>query len=211
MQTSTEPTSVPISRLKALAKSRVALERCELCGLALAPEHQHLMEVSSRALVCACDACAVLFSGSPAQRYRRVPRRVKAIRDIDDSVWNSLHLPINLAFFYRNSEAKKVIAMYPSPGGATESLLTMEAWDEIAAQSTTICGMESDVEAVLINYVRGRSDCFLVSIDECYKLVGLIRTNWSGISGGNKVWDVIAQFFDGLVRRGGGKGGGTGV
>jgi len=61
-------------------------------------------------------------------------------------------------------------------------------------------GMESDVEALLANRVgesRGvtPAEYYLLPIDECYKLVGLIRTHWRGFSGGTEVWQEIGQFF----------------
>ena len=39
------------------------VEHCELCSAELALEHGHLIELESRRLVCACDACALLFPG----------------------------------------------------------------------------------------------------------------------------------------------------
>jgi hypothetical protein len=62
-------------------------------------------------------------------------------------------------------------------------------------------GMERDVEALLVNPARGASEHYLVPIDECYKLVGVIRTRWRGFSGGREVWDEIARFFEGLRLR----------
>jgi hypothetical protein len=35
----------------------------------------------------------------------------------------------------------------------------------------------------------------VVPIDACYKLVGLIRLNWRGLSGGADVWQKIGEFF----------------
>jgi hypothetical protein len=40
-----------------------------------------------------------------------------------------------------------------------------------------------------------------VAIDECFKLVGLIRSRWQGLSGGTEVWREIAEFFNGLKAR----------
>jgi hypothetical protein len=36
---------------------------------------------------------------------------------------------------------------------------------------------------------------YLVSIDRCYELVGLIRSGWRGLSGGTEVWRTIDGFF----------------
>jgi hypothetical protein len=66
--------------------------------------------------------------------------------------------------------------------------------------------MGTDVEALLVNRVgraRGFSndEYYIVPIDECYKLVGLIRAHWRGLSGGPEVWEEIAAFFEGLRQR----------
>ncbi len=91
--------------------------------------------------------------------------------------------------------------LLPSPAGATESLLTFEAWEQIAKENATLETMESDVEALLVNRLGANNECFCVSIDECYKLVGLIRMHWRGLSGGTTVWAEIGQFFEGLKGR----------
>jgi hypothetical protein len=180
-----------------------------LCGAGIGPLHEHLFEPAIRQLHCTCQACAILFSGDQSQRYRRVPSRATPLPELDlsEELWQSLHIPINLAFFYRSAASGKMIAVYPSPGGAIESLLSMDAWDEISAKSPALAKMQSDVEAVVINRVQGRRDCFLVSIDECYKLVGLIRSNWRGLSGGQEAWQAVSTFFDELHRRAPGPGG----
>jgi sorbitol-specific phosphotransferase system component IIC len=63
-----------------------------------------------------------------------------------------------------------------------------------------------DVEALLVNRVglaRGVSaaEYYIVPIDACYKLVGLIRIHWRGLSGGTEVWKEIADFFTQLRTR----------
>ena len=96
-----------------------------------------------------------------------------------------------------------MVALYPSPAGAVESLLPLEAWNEIAAGTPALESMRSDVEALLVNrvghpYVTARAQYFIAPIDVCYKLVGLIRSNWRGLSGGSEVWTEIGQFFTNL-------------
>ena len=107
-------------------------------------------------------------------------------------------LPINLAFFYHDSVQNRVLAMYPSPAGATESLLSLQAWCELEADNPALQKMEPDVEALLVNRIGATQEYFLVPIDECYRLVGLIRANWRGLSGGTEVWKEIKGFFDRL-------------
>jgi hypothetical protein len=193
--------------LRQFARRQRTVERCELCSVDLRPEHPHLIELVPRKLLCACDACALLFSG-PASKYKRVPRRILALPHfhLTDAEWNGLMVPINMAFFFTNSLERRVIALYPSPAGATESLLALESWNEIVSRNQALNGMEPDVEALLANrlgYSRGYSapEYYLLPIDECYKLVGLIRAHWKGLSGGTEVWQQIAEFFKNVKER----------
>jgi uncharacterized protein DUF5947 len=87
------------------------------------------------------------------------------------------------------------------PAGATESLLTLDAWDALAADNPALRALEPDIEALLVNRLGRKRDSYRVSIDECYKLVGLIRTHWRGLSGGAEAWDEIGRYFEGLDER----------
>jgi Family of unknown function (DUF5947) len=189
--------------LRRFARRRPSGERCDLCAGELAADHQHLIEPSSRRLLCCCNACVLLFSGQQSARYRRVPRRVQVLRDfaLTDAQWDDLLIPINLAFFFRSSTAGRVVAAYPSPAGATESLLTLEAWQELEQANPVLRELEPDVEALLVHRVGPARGFYRVSIDECYKLVGLIRSNWRGLSGGAEVWEAIGRFFAELNAR----------
>lgn len=183
--------------LRQFVRSRALVERCEMCSAELAAEHEHIVEPANRQLLCACQACAILFSGKANNKYRRVPRRVRYLSNfqLTDSQWDSLLIPIGMAFFFNSSAADKVVALYPSPAGATESLLDFDAWDEIVHNNPVLRDLEIDTEALLVNRVRGTEEYYLLPIDECYKLVGLIRSRWHGLSGGTEVWESIANFF----------------
>ncbi len=126
-----------------------------------------------------------------------------------DAAWEDLLIPINLAFFFRSSATGRVVAAYPSPAGATESLLTLEAWQQLEEQNPILKELEPDVEALLVNRVGQAREIFRVPIDECYKLVGIIRANWRGLSGGSEVWTAIEAFRADLKARGSGAGGHT--
>jgi hypothetical protein len=184
------------------------VEQCEMCSAELRSEHAHLIELTQRRLHCACDACAMLFSGQAGTKYRRVPRDIELLADFQmtDAEWDSLLIPINLAFFLQNSMDSRVSALYPSPAGATESLLPLEAWSNIVQTNPALSQLEPDVEALLVNRVglaRGTTaaEYYIVPIDACYKLVGLIRIHWRGLSGGTEVWQEIGNFFTDLRRR----------
>jgi hypothetical protein len=186
--------------LKRFARARAPVERCDLCGLEIGPEHDHLLDPAERRLACACGACAVLFSGRSGARFRRVPREVTVLDGltISDAQWNALRLPIDLAFFYHSTPQGRVVACYPSPAGATESLLELETWEELACSCPALAAMQPDVQALLVNRVRrgaGSGSCFLVPIDQCFRLVGVIRMHWKGFTGGAGVWQEIDHFF----------------
>ena len=189
-----------LASLRRFVRPRTSTERCELCDAGLAADHAHLVEVATRRLACACDACAILFDGQGETRYRRVPRRVRYLADfrLTDEVWEGLSIPINLAFFVRSTPAKRTIALYPSPAGATESLISLETWDALMADNPVLRDFEPDAEALLVNRMATARDYYRVGIDECYKLAGLIRIHWRGLSGGQAVWDEIHRFFAAL-------------
>jgi hypothetical protein len=193
--------------LRQIARARPKAERCEMCGAVVGETHQHLIEPAARKLVCACDGCAVLFSNSNG-KYRRVPRSIRYLPDftLTDGQWDSLMIPINMAFFFHSTPAGRVVAIYPSPAGPTESLLTLESWKEIELDNPILKTLAPDVEALLVSRNRmpsgeHKSEYWLVPIDECYKLTGLIRGHWRGLSGGATVWNEIGRFFLSLKER----------
>jgi hypothetical protein len=191
--------------LRRFAKPRAAVERCDLCGLEIGPGHDHLIDPAERRLACACGACAVLFSAQEGARYKRVPREVLGLDGltISDAQWDGLRLPIDLAFFYQSSPQQRVVACYPSPAGATESLLQLETWEDIQREHPALAAMLPDVQALLVNRVRRGSAApasFLVPIDQCFRLVGIIRMQWKGFTGGPEVWQEIDSFFAELGR-----------
>lgn len=200
-------TNSPFASLRRFARPGPLVERCDLCRAELAPVHQHLFEPKIRHVLCACDACALLFDNREG-KYRRVPRRIRLLLGfhLTNAQWENLFIPINLAFFYHDSTRGGVVALYPSPAGATESLLPLESWVEIEAANPFLKGMEPDVEALLVNRLGsiqglGGSEYFLAPIDECFKLVGVIRARWHGLSGGAQVWDEVGSFFASLHER----------
>jgi hypothetical protein len=195
--------SNPIAMLRRMAQPRPVEERCELCSALLGPEHQHLLEPANRRILCACDPCAILFSESHAGQYRRVPRRIERWSDfqITDAQWESLGIPIALAFFFRTAADDQVIGMYPSPAGATQTTLAPDAWQFLVDDNPRLASLEPDVEALLVNRVRGAREYYRAPIDECFRLVGIVRTHWRGLHGGDEAWAQINEFFARLQGR----------
>src|SRR3954468_20032891 len=185
--------------------AEAAQEHCELCSEPIPPEHRHLLEVSTREIICVCRPCSILFDRAAASegKYRLIPDRRLFLEDFEmsDVQWESLRIPVDMAFFFYSTPAERVVAFYPSPMGPTESLLKLSAWEDLETHNPVLKGMERDVEALLVNRVQGAREHFLVPIAECYSLVGLIRMRWRGLSGGREVWEEIGQFFEALRRR----------
>lgn len=198
----------PLSTLQQFVRKpqQETAEYCELCAAPLPPLHSHLFQVDTRRITCACEPCAILFIDNTKQHYRRVPRQVCRLQDfaMDDQEWNSLLIPIKLAFFICNSATGRVVAQYPSPGGALESSLDLEYWDAIVARNPVLKKFDADVEALLVNRVSDPPQYYRAPIDHCYRLVGILRTHWRGLSGGSEVWSQIDDFFRGLNTMAGG-------
>ena len=202
------PLDPSFAALRRLARPRLPAERCELCSGLLASEHSHLLELATRQIVCACDACSTLFDGMQGGKYRRVARRALVLADfhMNDGQWEDLLIPINMAFFFYSSVHGRVVTLYPSPAGAVESLLQLDAWADIVRENSVLSKLEPDIEALLVNRVGhahalSPAEYYFAPIDDCYRLVGLIRTHWKGLSGGNEVWTEIARFFSELKAR----------
>lgn len=137
-------------------------------------------------------------------RYRSIPDRYRSDpgHPLTVAEWNALEIPVGLAFFLHSSASGDTTAFYPSPAGATECRLDLDAWNRIAADHPLVAAATSDVEAILIS--RGPLDqdgldTFLVPIDACYELAGRMRLLWRGFDGGAEARQSVAEFLD-LVR-----------
>lgn len=177
-----------------------APERCELCAAPVPAEHPHLVQVQQRRLRCACGPCAFLFDnpGAGGGEYRRVPDRYLADPGfaLSPAQWDALQVPVGMAFFLHCTPRDAVVACYPSPAGATESELGLEAWSDGTALGTSPLAAElvPDVEALLVR--RDPPTCLLVPVDACYRLAGLVRLHWRGFDGGSEARAAIDGFFD---------------
>jgi hypothetical protein len=194
----------PVRERRAAAEPAAA-EQCDMCAAPVPPGHRHLVDLNDRRLLCACRACALLFDSKEAGggHLRLVPTRRRRLEDfvLDDPQWDRLRIPVDMAFFFHSTQAERVSAFYPSPAGPTESLLELEAWTELEQANPVLSQLEPDVEALLVSRARTMREHWLVPIDDCYELVGLIRTRWRGFGGGEEVWDAIDNFFGDLPTR----------
>ncbi|MFD0364824.1 DUF5947 family protein [Nocardia sp. GCM10030253] len=182
-------------------------ERCEMCAEAIADEHQHVVNIEGRQLMCVCRGCYLLFIDQKAAlRYRAVPDRYLSFPNftIGQGEWDALEIPVGLAFFFRNSALGRTVAFYPGPAGATESELPLAEWRAILERHPEIDVLADDVEALLIRVPeRGTSNaaCLLLPIDACYEFVGRMRMLWRGFDGGQDVRRYLDEFFIAMSER----------
>lgn len=203
-----------LTRIRANKPSaQQAGERCEMCAEPIADEHQHVVNISARQLMCTCRGCYLLFTDPHAKlRYRAVPDRYLRFPEVtlDRRAWDLLQIPVGLAFFFHNSDMDKTVAFYPGPAGATESELDLDAWNSISGADSQLGLLADDVEALLVRVLdRPRMDpglnalaeCYLVPIDACYEFVGRLRMLWRGFDGGHEVRAFVDDFFDRVKAR----------
>ncbi len=192
----------PLSTLRRISSNRPTVvpgERCDMCAEPISDQHQHVVNLESRALMCTCRGCYLLFTDQEAElRYRAVPDRYLSFPGflIEDRQWDELQIPVGLAFLFRNSVQGRTIAFYPGPAGATESELPLDAWDRIVAENPRLATLLPDVEALLLRRdEQGRAVCHLVPVDACYELVGRLRSLWRGFDGGREAREAMDDFF----------------
>jgi Family of unknown function (DUF5947) len=170
-------------------------EVCDLCGIGISDEHRHLLALSERRIVCACEACWAMRSGEGD--YRPTGNRTLWLPglDVPDDLWASFQIPIGLAFFMESTVTACVVAMYPSPGGATESELHFDSWARMRGLNPVLEGLEPDIEGLIVNRLVDPALYVIAPIDRCYELTGTIKAHWEGISGGSAVEAAVAGFF----------------
>lgn len=181
-------------------RRQTAAEHCDLCAEPVPEEHRHLLDTRRGEALCACQACSLLFDRDAASsgHYRLVPRRRRLLAPVPTEV---LGIPVGLAFFVPRTDGT-VLAHYPSPAGPTRWEVDAAAWREVADHRPELRDLAADVEALLVNTVRGRPRHWIVPIDDCFRLVAIVREHWTGLSGGSRVWPEIERFFDALEERG---------
>lgn len=179
------------------------IEYCDICRTSIPEDHRHLLHLVQRRIECVCESCWALRSGDP--EYRPTGSRIVWLPDLDvpDDLWASFQIPIGLAFFMDSTVTGGVVALYPSPAGATESELHFEAWNRMCELNPIMAELEADVEGLVVNRLSEPPAYAIAPIDRCYELTGLIKASWEGISGGNAVESAVAGFFEDLRHKAG--------
>jgi hypothetical protein len=181
-------------------------ERCEMCAEPITDDHPHVVNLESRALMCTCRGCYLLFTAEDAKlRYRAVPDRYLSFPDftLDARQYDELEIPVGLAFLFNSSVLDRTVAFYPGPAGATESELPLEAWTRVVEANPQLLVLRADVEALLLRGSDRGSEfsCHLVPIDACYALVGQLRRLWRGFDGGAEAHQAMDDFFAQIAAR----------
>jgi len=196
-----------LTRVRASRPVPGTQERCEMCAEDIGEDHQHVVDLVGRGLMCTCRPCYLLFTAEGAElRYRAVPDRYLSFPDfaLFAGQWDELEIPVGLAFFFTNSVQSRTVAFYPGPAGATESELPLGAWDRIVDVNPVLRSLAPDVEALIVRMPDrggGEAVAHLVPIDRCYELVGLLRMAWRGFDGGQEARALLDAFFADLAAR----------
>jgi hypothetical protein len=193
--------NLPLKKSGEKAKKADETERCDFCSKSIPPEHKHFADLNEMKFMCACEMCTVLQAEKG--EYRQIPERYQYLEDFDmpERIWLELKIPVNMAFIVYNSNLQKHIAFYPSPAGATESELNLGSWDVLKQKNQALEELEPDVEGFMINRLNKPAEYYIVPIDCCYKLIGLIRLKWQGMHGGKEMQKSVRLFFKGLKMR----------
>lgn len=196
-------TSSLISKLRKIATPlpEAEVERCNFCGTILPEDHRHLADLSTMKFICTCEMCMILNVGKG--KYKPLPQRYLRLDNFNmtDELRSDFLIPVNMAFFIKSAVRNGAIAYYPAPTGATESKLKMEAWDKLTEANPILEDLTYDLEALLVNRLGDTGQYYIVPIDHCYKLIGMIRMAWKGIFGGKEVNDIINKFFNELKEK----------
>lgn len=192
-----------ISKLRKIASPlpEEEVERCNFCGAILPADHRHLVDLSATKFMCTCEMCMITMAENGS--YKPLPQRHLELQgfNMSDALWSDFLIPVNMAFFVLSSSRNGAVAYYPAPTGATESKLKMEAWNQLVQLNPILNDLTPDLEALIVNRLGTTGQYYILPIDSCYKLIGMIRISWKGIFGGPEVNNIINKFFSELKEK----------
>ncbi|MEV5953303.1 DUF5947 family protein [Streptomyces sp. NPDC051987] len=205
MITRTPPGGALARLIRSSADRRPAAgaEVCDLCAEPLSEGHPHLYDTGPGEVRCACRACSVLFdgtrqgAGAGEGRLRLIPTRRVRLPEVDTA---ALGVPVGLVFFVPRADGS-VTAEGPSPAGAMRWEVAATAWQRAVAGCPALGTMTPDVEALLVNTVHGLDHHWIVPVDDCFRMLAVVRREWRGLSGGGRMWPAVERFFEELTER----------
>lgn len=174
-----------------------AAEHCDMCRAPVAATHRHMLDTARGEMLCVCVPCTLLFEQQAASNghFRLVPRRRVRLAPLSTE---SLGVPVGLAFFVPDADGG-VEAHFPGPAGPAQAEVDAAAWRRLGEDHPELAALEPGVQALLVNTVRGQQHHWIVPLDDCFRLVALVRQEWRGLSGGGRVWPEVERFFTELT------------
>ncbi|MEU9238790.1 DUF5947 family protein [Streptomyces sp. NPDC048385] len=178
-------------------------EVCDLCAAPVSEDHAHLYDTGRAEIRCVCRACSVLFAdtrqgaGAEDGQFRLIPTRRVRLPKVDTA---ALGVPVGLVFFVPRADGS-VTAEGPSPAGAMRWEVSAAAWQRAVAGCPPLATMTADVEALLVNTVHGLDHHWIVPVDDCFRMLAVVRREWRGLSGGGRMWPAMERFFEELTER----------
>ena len=159
-----------------------------------ATSHGHVVEPRAAARSCAPAGPATCCSPTRRRGRRPLPRRARPLPARPGvrarrGRWDALQIPVRRRLLLPQlRRSTGWWRFYPSPAGATESLLPLDAWDEVVAANPAWPTSSPTSRRCWCGAAGEGFECFLVPIDACYELVGLVRLHWKGFDGGEEAW-----------------------
>jgi len=178
------------------------------CGQLLPARHSHVVHIERRNLLCACRPCFLLFSsaGAAGGKVKAVPEEVF---DLGEGVFSQAQWTGCRSRSISRSSSSTALSAAPwfSIPARREppSRCCRSNVEELVREHPRLATLSQDVEALLAWQRSETSDqpsaAFIVPIDACYELVGIVRRTWKGFHGGEEAWQAIAAFFSALRAR----------
>jgi len=192
----------PASKREATSKTTTeAEEHCDFCSKSIPPNHRHFADLNNMKFMCACEVCTVMQAEKG--EFHPLPQRYEFIDDLEmpETMWAQLKIPVNMAFIVYNSDREQPIAFYPSPAGSMESELRLDSWESLKNDNPALKNLAPDLEGFMINRLDKPHEHFIVPIDCCYELIGLIRMHWQGMHGGDEMRNAVRDYFKHLKKQ----------
>jgi hypothetical protein len=197
-------THAALASLRAFATRRQNAERCEFCSAPLSRDHEHVLHPKSSLLRCACAACVGFFARVSADRPRRIETFARRLVkfELDKATWHRLGVPVGLAYFSLRGASPEVVASFPGRAGVVQAGVPSALWRALSETHAVLAALSPEVEALLVRRTPGRRDYFHVSIDHCFRLTELLRSDRSHDNGPeNELLDgFFAELDEALVR-----------
>ena len=172
---------------------------CDLCGTSMPEDHRHLLELEERRIVCVCESCWALRSGEaqycPPARGSSCSTTSTCPTSCGRGCASRSAWPSSFARTTASWRSTRAPPARPSPSSE------LEAWDELVGRNGVVGDIERDSEALVVDKLNDGIQAAIVPTDEAYRMVGLVKANWQGISGGQGVPAAVAGFFDELRAR----------